>query len=32
MKDSYIRSKVELKPLNSSDFKKKSSVLDYEQY
>ena len=33
MKDSYIRSKVELKPLNNSDFRsKKSSVMDYDQY
>ena len=33
MKDSYIRSKVELKPLNNSDFRyKKSSVVDYDQY
>ena len=32
MKESYLRSKATLKPLNSSDFKNKSNVLDYDQY
>ena len=32
MKESYKRSKVALKPLNSSDFKSKSSVIDYDEY
>lgn len=32
MKESYIRSKVELRPLNTNDFGSKKNIVDYQEY
>lgn len=32
MKESYLRSKISLQPLNNSDFKSKKTLVDYQEY